>query len=59
MPETLEAGTLNAHGIAGLAAAVDYINRTGMDKIREKEQSLMQYFYERVREIPGITVYGD
>lgn len=59
MPEALEAGTLNAHGIAGLAAAVDYINRTGMDKIREKEQSLMQYFYERVREIPGITVYGD
>ena len=59
MPTTLEAGTLNGHGIAGLGAAVRYILDTGMETIRRKEQELMWAFYEGVREIPGITVYGD
>lgn len=59
MPTALEAGTLNAHGLAGLRAAIDYIQNTGMDTIRRKEQELMRHFYHRVREIPGIRVYGD
>lgn len=59
MPTALEAGTLNAHGIAGLLAAVNYIQRTGMDRIRRTEQALMREFYEQVSAIPGITVYGD
>lgn len=59
MPTALEAGTLNGHGIAGLGAAVHYLQETGMDAIRSKEQELMMAFYEAVREIPGITVYGD
>ena len=59
MPTALEAGTLNAHGIAGLLAAVDYIQKTGMDVIRTAELDLMWEFYRQVTEIPGITVYGD
>ena len=59
MPTLLEAGTLNGHGIAGLGAAVGYLQETGLDTIRAKEQELMMAFYEGVREIPGITVYGD
>ena len=59
MPTLLEAGTLNGHGIAGLGAAIRYLQETGLDTIREKEQELMVAFYEAVREIPGITVYGD
>ena len=59
MPTLLEAGTLNGHGIAGLGAAIRYLQETGLDKIRAKEQELMMDFYEAVREIPGITVYGD
>lgn len=59
MPTALEAGTLNGHGIAGLGTAVRYLQKTGLSAIREKEQKLMKTFYERVREIPGITVYGD
>ena len=59
MPTALEAGTLNGHGIAGLGAAVQYIQKTGLDSIREKEQALMMAFYEAARKIPGITVYGD
>ena len=59
MPTALEAGTLNSHGIAGLHAAVEYISKTGIDVIRQKEISLMSRFYEEVRDIPGIRVYGD
>ena len=59
MPTALEAGTLNGHGIAGLGAAVRYLRETGLDTIRAKEQERMMDFYEAVREIPGITVYGD
>ncbi len=59
MPTALEAGTLNAHGIAGLLAAVGYLNETGIDTIRDAEQLLMWDFYEQVSKIPGITVYGD
>lgn len=59
MPTALEAGTLNAHGIAGLLAAVNYIRETGMDTIRHTEQALMQVFYKEVSSINGITVYGD
>ena len=59
MPTALEAGTLNGHGIAGLGAAVRWLRETGLSAIREKEQALMIEFYEAVREIPGITVYGD
>ena len=59
MPTLLEAGTLNGHGIAGLGAAVRYLTETGLDAIRAKEQELMMTFYEAVRQVPGITVYGD
>ena len=59
MPTALEAGTLNGHGIAGLGAAVDYLNETGIDVVREKEQRLMRKFYEGVKEIPDVKVYGD
>ncbi|MBR4889532.1 MAG: aminotransferase class V-fold PLP-dependent enzyme [Clostridia bacterium] len=59
MPTALEAGTLNTHGIAGLLAAVHYIEKTGMENIRKTEQTLMEEFYRAVSMIPGITVYGD
>ena len=59
MPTALEAGTLNAHGLAGLRAAIGYLNKIGIDEIRKQEQELMWYFYHNIKEIPGITVYGD
>ena len=59
MPTALEAGTLNGHGIAGLNAAVSYIQETGLDVIRNREQALMRRFYDSVKEIPGVKIYGD
>jgi selenocysteine lyase/cysteine desulfurase len=59
MPTALEAGTLNGHGIAGLHAALEYLNKEGIDKIRAREQELMRRFYEGIKEIPGVKIYGD
>ena len=59
MPTRLEAGTLNGHGIAGLGAGVDYILEKGVDAIHAYEIALAKHFYEGVRDIPGVTVYGD
>lgn len=58
-PARLEAGTLNSHGIAGLSAALDYLDGIGLETLWKKEQSLMRRFYEGVSRIPGVTVYGD
>lgn len=59
LPEHLEAGTLNAHGIAGLSAAIDYLNDLSLERIRQQEDALTARFYEAVQKIPGVRVYGD
>ena len=59
LPTRLEAGTLNGHGIAGLSAALDYIEEVGLEAIHAKEDALMRRFYAGVTQIPSVTVYGD
>lgn len=59
MPTALEAGTLNGHGIAGLHAALGYLEKTGIDNIRKKEEDLMWRFYNGVKDVPGVKIYGD
>ncbi|MCI8740578.1 MAG: aminotransferase class V-fold PLP-dependent enzyme [Oscillibacter sp.] len=58
-PTRLEAGTLNSHGIAGLGAALDYLEARGPNTVRLHECGLARRFYEAVCKIPGVTVYGD
>ena len=58
-PTRLEAGTLNSHGIAGLSAAIDFINEIGVENIKNKERELTEYFYNKVKEIDGIKIYGN
>lgn len=58
-PVRLEAGTLNGHGIAGLSAAVDFLNQTGLETIHRHEIELMRRFYEGVQQIEGVKIYGD
>ena len=59
MPTALEAGTLNGHGIAGLRAALKYIGEIGVAEIHRREKALMNRFYEGIRDVDGVTVYGD
>ena len=58
MPEHLEAGTLNAHGIAGLLAGLAYLEAKGVDAIRAETQALAARFEAGVRAIGGVRVYG-
>lgn len=59
MPTHLEAGTLNGHGIAGLNAGIEFINKIGIDTIRKKEEELMWRFYNSIKNFPNIKIYGD
>ena len=58
-PTRLEAGTLNGHGIAGLSAALDFLQEVGVETIEAKERALMDRFYQAVSAMDGVTVYGD
>lgn len=58
-PTRLEAGTLNVHGIAGLSAAVGYLNEVGVDTVHRRELALMRRFLDGIAAIPGVVCYGD
>jgi cysteine desulfurase family protein len=58
LPDKYESGTLNTVAIAGLGAGVDFIVRTGISEIREREKVLTQMLIEGMKEIEGIEIYG-
>lgn len=51
LPDRFEAGTLNIPGILGLNAGLEWLKKTGMDKIRQKEQMLTKQFLTGLKEI--------
>ncbi len=53
LPESLEAGTLNAHGIAGLAAGVAFVERVGEDAVAARMRALVARFEDGVRVVGG------
>ena len=59
MPAALEAGTLNGHGIAGLGAAARWLLETDVEQIRAREQALLRRFVDGVKEVEGVTLYGN
>ncbi len=59
MPEALEAGTLNGHGIAGLEAGLRYILEKGPGNLLDRERKLAELFLKLTEDIPGIHFYGD
>ncbi|HFI0852691.1 TPA: cysteine desulfurase [Streptococcus suis] len=58
LPWKFEAGTPNIAGAIGLAAAIDYLNQIGMDRVREHEEELITYLWPKLKTIPGLTIYG-
>jgi cysteine desulfurase/selenocysteine lyase len=58
MPEALEAGTVNTVGIAGLAAAVRYVQGRGVADLRTREAALTGRLLGALREIPGLRLHG-
>src|SRR5439155_1743424 len=58
IPHKFEAGTPNVEGAVGLAAAIDYLERIGLEQIAEHEQALAKAAIERLSQIDGVVVYG-
>ena len=58
LPYKFEAGTQNVEGAVGLAAAIDYLDSLGMDRVRRHEQELTAYALGELGRVPGVTVYG-
>ena len=58
LPDKFEVGTANLEGVAGLSSAISYINKTGYKNIIAHEQELTEYGLEKLRQIPGLKLFG-
>ena len=58
LPYKFEAGTPNIADVIGFSAALDYLDRIGMDKVREHEVELTKYALEQISAVKGIKLYG-
>jgi cysteine desulfurase/selenocysteine lyase len=59
LPYKFEAGTPNIAGVVGLGAAIDYLNKIGMDHIAVYEAELLSYATERAKRIGGLRIIGE
>ncbi|MGL5710290.1 MAG: aminotransferase class V-fold PLP-dependent enzyme, partial [Cetobacterium sp.] len=57
MPEMLEAGTLNTPGILSLGAGIEFIQKIGIEKIKEHEDKLVSKFLKGLEQLDKIKVY--
>ena len=57
-PKRFEAGVPNMAQAVGLGAAVDYLNRIGMEKIHQHEVELTKVCIERLSQIPQLKIVG-
>lgn len=58
LPWKFEAGTPNIAGVIAFAAAIDYINSIGLDKLARHEEEVTAYVLERLLSADGFTLYG-
>lgn len=58
LPDKFESGTINAPGIAGLLAGINFIKSEGLSTIKEHEDYLTQKFIDGILNIPTMNVYG-
>jgi cysteine desulfurase/selenocysteine lyase len=57
-PQRFEAGTPDIASVVGLAAAVDYLESIGMERIHVYEQTLLAYATEQLSKLPGLRIVG-
>jgi cysteine desulfurase/selenocysteine lyase len=58
IPHKFEGGTPNVEAAIGLAAAIAYLEKLGMERVAEHEQELARIAIERLSQIEGLTIYG-
>ncbi len=59
LPDRLESGTVNTVGICGLAAGIDFVNRTGIPKIEQHERNLARALYLQLKKNPDVLLYTE
>jgi len=57
-PHRFEAGTPNIAGFVGLGAAVDYLDRLGLDHVERREAELLAHLTESLQQIDGLRIFG-
>ncbi|MBI2101173.1 cysteine desulfurase [Candidatus Woesearchaeota archaeon] len=58
LPWKFEAGTMNIAEAIGLSAAIDYLNKIGMDNVQKHDRELVEYAMGQLKGIDGIKIYG-
>ena len=58
LPHKFEAGTVNARGAAGLAAALDYVDSIGYEEMQKQEEEVIRYVMEGMKKIPHVHILG-
>jgi cysteine desulfurase/selenocysteine lyase len=58
LPYKFEGGTPNIADVIGFSSAIKYLNKIGMDNVREHELEMTAYLLGRIQEIKNIKVYG-
>ncbi len=58
LPDCFESGTQNTPGIAGLSAGIAFIEKEGLQRIREKEKALTQRMLQGLMEMDGVEIFG-
>ncbi len=58
IPHKFEPGTPNVGGAVGFGAACEWLSALGLDRVRAHEESLVALAIERLRAVPGVTVFG-
>ena len=59
IPFKFEAGTSNISGVISLGKALDYVNTIGIEEIQKYESELMNYAFDQLNALEGITIYGN
>jgi cysteine desulfurase / selenocysteine lyase len=58
LPHKFEAGTPHIAGVVGLAAAIEYVERIGLNQIAAYESELLAYGTDLLSAIPGLRIIG-
>lgn len=59
VPHKFEAGTVNASGAVGLAAAIDYIKAIGLDEIESNDNRMASLLMEKMKKVPHVNIIGN
>jgi len=58
VPEKFEAGTPNVAGAVGLASAIEYLEKLGIDSVREHDQSIVEYTLAELCKVRNLVILG-